>query len=237
MQGLAYEREPVDQLEHARQGARLERGVGRGPDESDAHCGRDDRELAIAALLHDVARSPAVAGIAYDGPREHQGLTAARCLEPRLGARVAWLAEQHVSAKRFLTTIDDTYLARLTEVSAGTLIARRGAMTDAEVPKWPLSKPIGIGSWRSGCETSTTAARAPVRSFRDSRPITTISRRSWRRGWRPQPDHAVSRHAAVPGFLVHARRPVHTEGIASPTPPPHNGIGSTATVILASARL
>jgi predicted HD phosphohydrolase len=132
MVGLPYDGEPVDQLEHALQCAALARETG-------------DREFVIAALLHDIARSPAVAGIPYDGPREHHGETAARWLEPRVGARVAWLAEQHVAAKRYLVAVDSDYHAKLTEVSARTLKAQGGPMSADEVarfeanPDWRLA--------------------------------------------------------------------------------------------------
>jgi predicted HD phosphohydrolase len=108
MVGLPYDGEPVDQLEHALQCAALARQE-RG----------DDAEFVIACLLHDIARAPAVAGIPYDGPQEHHGEAGARWLTPRVGARVAWLAEQR------------------------TLIAQGGAMSEAEVaqfranPDWP----------------------------------------------------------------------------------------------------
>jgi predicted HD phosphohydrolase len=72
MAGLPYDGEPVDQLQHALQCAQLARE-------------HDDPAFTIAALLHDIARSPAVAGIPYDGPREHRVTTAARWLEPRVG--------------------------------------------------------------------------------------------------------------------------------------------------------
>ena len=85
MVGLPYDGEPVDQLEHALQCAAL----------GAAERGEDD-EFVVACLLHDIARAPAVAGIPYDGPREHHGEAGARWLVPRVGARVAWLAEQHV---------------------------------------------------------------------------------------------------------------------------------------------
>jgi predicted HD phosphohydrolase len=71
MSGLPYDGEPVDQLEHALQAAALAR-------ESD-----HERDFVIACLLHDIARSPVVAGIPYDGPSEHHGATAARWLAPR----------------------------------------------------------------------------------------------------------------------------------------------------------
>lgn len=132
MAGLPYDGEPVDQLEHALQCAALARQVG-------------DREFVVAALLHDIARAPAVAGIPDDGPREHHGEAAARWLAPRLGPRVAWLAEQHVPAKRYLVATDPGYRAQLTEVSARTLAAQGGPMTAAEVaafraqPDWRLA--------------------------------------------------------------------------------------------------
>ena len=133
MAGLPYDGEPVDQLQHALQCAHL------------ARTGGGESEFVVAALLHDIARAPAVAGIPYDGPREHHGEAAARWLEPRVGSRVAWLAEQHVAAKRYLVATDPAYQARLTEVSARTLVAQGGPMSSAEVavfranPDWPLA--------------------------------------------------------------------------------------------------
>jgi predicted HD phosphohydrolase len=121
MAGLPYDGEPVDQLEHALQCAALARSAG------------EDREFVVACLLHDIARAPAVAGIPYDGLREHHGETGARWLEPRVGARIAWLAEQHVAAKRYLVATDPAYAAKLTEVSARTLVAQGGPMSDEEV--------------------------------------------------------------------------------------------------------
>jgi gamma-butyrobetaine dioxygenase len=121
MEGLPYDGEPVDQLQHALQCAEIaRREVG-------------DAEFVVAALLHDVARAPAVAGIPYDGPCEHHGETGARWLAPRVGYRVAWLAEQHVAAKRYLVATDPEYRACLSEVSARTLSAQGGAMSNSEV--------------------------------------------------------------------------------------------------------
>lgn len=132
MVGLPYDGEPVDQLEHALQCAALARQEG-------------DPAFVVAALLHDIARAPAVAGVPYDGPREHHGQTAARWLTPRVGTRVAWLAEQHVAAKRYLVATDPEYEAKLTEVSARTLQAQGGPMSEQEVtafrsqPDWRLA--------------------------------------------------------------------------------------------------
>ncbi|MCL2418270.1 MAG: hypothetical protein FWD04_03185 [Conexibacteraceae bacterium] len=122
MAGLAYDGEPVDQLEHALQCAAL--GREQRP---------QDPEFVVACLLHDIARAPAVAGIPYDGPHEHHGEAGARWLTPRVGVRVAWLAEQHVPAKRYIVATDPEYAAQLSEVSARTLVAQGGAMSEPEV--------------------------------------------------------------------------------------------------------
>jgi predicted HD phosphohydrolase len=134
MEGLPYDGEPVDQLQHALQCAWI----------AEQEAGEDD-EFVVACLLHDIARAPAVAGIPYDGPREHHGEAGARWLTPRVGARVAWLAEQHVPAKRYLVATDPAYRAQLTEVSQRTLTAQGGAMSPDEVaafraePDWELA--------------------------------------------------------------------------------------------------
>jgi gamma-butyrobetaine dioxygenase len=133
MVGLPYDGEPVDQLEHALQCAALARAAG------------GERDLIVASLLHDIARAPAVAGIAYDGPGENHGETGSRWLEPRVGARIAWLAEQHVPAKRYLVATDPDYAALLSEVSARTLKAQGGPMSEDDVaefeaqPDWQLA--------------------------------------------------------------------------------------------------
>ena len=145
MAGRPYDGEPVDQLEHALQCASLARSAGGG------------REFVIAALLHDIARSPAVAGIAYDGPREHHGQAAARWLEPRVGARIAWLAESHVPAKRYLVATDPGYRAQLTEVSTRTLRAQGGPMSEAEIVAFRAA-----GDWREAVELRLIDDRGKV---------------------------------------------------------------------------
>jgi predicted HD phosphohydrolase len=125
MAGLPYDGEPVDQLQHALQCASIAR----------AERGGDD-EFVVACLLHDIARAPAVAGIPYDGPREHHGEAGARWLVPRVGARVAWLAEQHVPAKRYLVATDPAYAEQLSEVSVRTLVGQGGAMSADEVARF-----------------------------------------------------------------------------------------------------
>ena len=121
MTGLPYDGEPVDQLQHALQCAQIARADG------------GERDFVIACLLHDIARAPAVAGIPYDGPSENHGEAAARWLTPRVGTRIAWLAEQHVPAKRYLVATDPSYASKLSEVSQRTLQAQGGPMSRTEV--------------------------------------------------------------------------------------------------------
>jgi predicted HD phosphohydrolase len=125
MEGLPYDGEPVDQLQHALQCAWFAAGE-RGEDDG----------FVVACLLHDIARAPAVAGIPYDGPHEHHGEAGSRWLVPRVGERVAWLAEQHVAAKRYLVATDPAYRALLSEVSARTLEQQGGALSAAEIAEF-----------------------------------------------------------------------------------------------------
>jgi predicted HD phosphohydrolase len=121
MTGLPYDGEPVDQLEHALQCGHIARTDGA------------DDEFVVACLLHDVARAAAVAGMPFDGPRQHHGEVGSQWLTPRVGSNIAWLVEQHVPAKRYLVATDPDYAAKLSEVSARTLQAQGGAMNDEEV--------------------------------------------------------------------------------------------------------
>lgn len=123
MAGLPYDGEPVDQLEHALQAAALALTCAAGEDE----------EFVVACLLHDIARAPAVAGLRGDEGTDHHGSAGARWLAPRFGARVAWLAEQHVAAKRYLVATDPDYVRALSPVSRATLVAQGGAMGPTEM--------------------------------------------------------------------------------------------------------
>lgn len=116
---LPYDDEPVDQLQHALQCAALARDAG------------SDCEVVVAALLHDVGRSPVVlAEVGSQADGDHGDL-AARWLAPRVGERVAWLARQHVAAKRYLRAVDPGY--PLTAASLRSLQAQGGPMGDAEL--------------------------------------------------------------------------------------------------------
>jgi predicted HD phosphohydrolase len=121
MIGLPYDGEPVDQLQHALQTAALARAE------------TDDPEVVVAALLHDIARAPAVAGVMYDEGAAHHGDQGAGWLAPRVGERVASLAARHVAAKRYLVATDSDYRNALSPVSAMTLEQQGGPMSRDEI--------------------------------------------------------------------------------------------------------
>lgn len=123
VRGLPYDGEPVDQLQHALQCAALAREAG---------CGS---EVIVAALLHDVGRSPIVLKEAGSASGGH-GAVARRWLVPLVGERVARPAGQHVPAKRYLVATDPAYRASLSETSERTLQAQGGPMGPEEVAEF-----------------------------------------------------------------------------------------------------
>lgn len=118
MEDLPYGGEPVDQLQHALQCAALAYRAGGGS------------EIMVAALLHDIGRSPVVLHEAGVLTGDH-GEVARWWLQPLVGERVAWLAAQHVPAKRYLCAIDPAY--ELSDVSQRTLLDQGGPMNAEEV--------------------------------------------------------------------------------------------------------
>lgn len=134
---LPYDGEAVGQLQHALQCADLARRSGHGP------------EVVVAALLHDVGRSP----VALDDLRDagvtgtEHGALAGAWLRPLAGERVAWLAEQHVPAKRYLVATDPAYEEGLSDTSRRTLQKQGGPMDPEEVAEFE-SNP----GWRDAAE-------------------------------------------------------------------------------------
>lgn len=138
---LSYDGEAVGQLRHALQCADLARRSGNGP------------EVVVAALLHDLGHSPVAlrdlraAGVTGG---EH-GALAGAWLRPLVGERVAWLAEQHVPAKRYLVATDPSYERSLSGTSRRTLEVQGGPMDPGEVaeferhPGWPDA--AGLRRW------------------------------------------------------------------------------------------
>lgn len=123
VENLPYDDEPVDQLQHALQCAHLAREKGRDP------------EVIVAALLHDIGRSPVVLWEMGKPSGEH-GRLAGEWLAPLVGRRVAWLAEQHVPAKRYLVATDPEYRGALTPTSVRTLQKQGGPMSREEAGRF-----------------------------------------------------------------------------------------------------
>jgi predicted HD phosphohydrolase len=129
MQGFFDGDEAVDELAHALQSATHALAAKAGP------------ELLVAAFLHDVGRSPAVAPLFPEMPHE---LAGAAWLAPRTSDKVAWLVRAHVPAKVYLVENDPEYLARLSPESVlslgrqkGSAVADHGLDRLAANPWWP----------------------------------------------------------------------------------------------------
>jgi [1-hydroxy-2-(trimethylamino)ethyl]phosphonate dioxygenase len=117
-----YLGEPVSQLEHALQTARL--AVEQGA--SDA--------LVVAALLHDVGhllddRAADAAERGVDARHEDLG---DRFLSQYFDKNVTEPIRLHVSAKRYLCAVDDVYLNQLSPASLHSLAMQGGPMNGEE---------------------------------------------------------------------------------------------------------
>jgi [1-hydroxy-2-(trimethylamino)ethyl]phosphonate dioxygenase len=119
----AYLGEPVSQLEHALQAARLA-VEQEAPD-----------ALVVAALLHDIGhllddRAADAGDRGVDERHEDKG----DCfLSQYFEKDVTEPIRLHVSAKRYLCAVDDVYLNRLSQASTRSLEMQGGPMSRAEV--------------------------------------------------------------------------------------------------------
>jgi [1-hydroxy-2-(trimethylamino)ethyl]phosphonate dioxygenase len=117
-----YLGEPVSQLEHALQTARL--AVEQGA--SDA--------LVVAALLHDIGHllDDRAADAAKRGVDARHEDTGDRFLSQYFDKNVTEAIRLHVSAKRYLCAVDDVYLNHLSPASVQSLVMQGGPMSSAE---------------------------------------------------------------------------------------------------------
>jgi [1-hydroxy-2-(trimethylamino)ethyl]phosphonate dioxygenase len=107
--GLRAYGESVTQLSHALQCGAL------------ARRDRADDEVVVAALLHDVGH---LVERDEDRPERHHGTGGAALVKPFVPARVAWLIEHHVIAKRYLCTVDPRYVEQLSPASRRSYAAQ-----------------------------------------------------------------------------------------------------------------
>ena len=152
--GAARYGEDVTQLEHALQCAGLARRA------------RADDEVVLAALLHDIGH---LVTRAPEAPGGHHGHDGAALLTPWVPARVAWLVEHHVVAKRYLCTVDPRYATRLSPASVHSL-AVQGAALDLEDRLALETRPwfadaVRIRRWDDEAKVSG-AFTAPLAAYR-----------------------------------------------------------------------
>ena len=124
-----YGGENVTQLEHALQCAWLAEQAGA------------TRELVVAALLHDIGHL--LHDLPDDAPDhgvdDHHENSGYRFLEKYLPPAVTEPVRQHVAAKRYLCTVDETYQAQLSPPSLLSLKLQGGLMSPDELTEFRSS--------------------------------------------------------------------------------------------------
>jgi len=118
--------EPVTLLEHSMQCAGLL-----------AAAFPEDLELQVAGLTHDLGH------VLTPGEPERHARAGSDFVATVLGSRVAGLIDLHVTAKRYLVTVDPQYRDRLSTVSRDTL-SRQGDTLSAGAAAAFLAQPL----WR-----------------------------------------------------------------------------------------
>ena len=124
--GARYGREPITQLEHALQSAELALRAGAGP------------SLIVAAMLHDVGHlcdPEADKADEEDRDARHEA-SGARWLAGLFDDAVLAPIRLHVAAKRYLTAIDDGYLATLSPQSVRSLELQGGPYSEIEAERF-----------------------------------------------------------------------------------------------------
>jgi 2-amino-1-hydroxyethylphosphonate dioxygenase (glycine-forming) len=115
-----YAGEKISQLEHMVQAAQLAKQAGY------------DDEIVLAAFLHDIGHICAANYITADmngfGVMNHEKIGANFLRKRGFSERIARLVENHVSAKRYLTSKYPEYYEGLSEASKKTLEFQGGRM-------------------------------------------------------------------------------------------------------------
>ena len=119
-----YIGEPVSQIEHMSQAAKLAMDEGY------------EDEVILAAFFHDIGHICAMANTENSmdgyGTKSHEKIGADYLRQRGFPERIARLVENHVQAKRYLTFTYPEYYNKLSEASKKTLAFQGGKMTAAE---------------------------------------------------------------------------------------------------------
>ena len=122
-----YIGEPVSQIEHMRQCAKLAELAGA------------DADVILAAFLHDIGHlcefafpEKKVEHMDNAGVVDHEKLGAAYLLNKGFSEKIAKLVQNHVAAKRYLTYHYPEYYNQLSEASKKTLAFQGDKMTPEE---------------------------------------------------------------------------------------------------------
>jgi predicted HD phosphohydrolase len=132
-----------------------------------ARVARASDEVVLASLLHDVGH---LISDAEESHLTHHGLWGARFLRPFVPAKVMWLVEHHVMAKRYLCTVDSRYAESLSLGSLRSWI-RQGAALDSETRRamerqpW-LADALAMRQWDDAANVSG-ASVPPLCAYRD----------------------------------------------------------------------
>ncbi|MBT7611954.1 MAG: HD domain-containing protein [Rhodospirillaceae bacterium] len=121
-----YGREPVIQQDHALQCAELALRGGAGA------------SLIVASLLHDIGHltEPEAETADVDGTDLRHEATGAKWLSGLFGDDVLMPIRLHVAAKRYLTAIEESYMAKLSPQSVRSLELQGGPFAPVEVERY-----------------------------------------------------------------------------------------------------
>jgi len=123
-----YIGEPVSQIEHMSQSAKL--AIDEGYDD----------DVVLAAFFHDIGHicmmSNSENSMGGFGMKSHEKIGADFLREKGFSERIAQLVENHVQAKRYLTFTSPDYYNKLSEASKKTLEFQGGKMTQEEANKF-----------------------------------------------------------------------------------------------------
>ena len=122
-------------------------------------------ELVVAALFHDLGHD----GADGVGLADHADV-AARALDGSFGRAVVEPIRWHVEAKRYLVTVEPSYLARLSDASLETLRLQGGSLTDDDVIRWEANPfaadAVALRRWDDDGK-SVGAAFPPLDDYRE----------------------------------------------------------------------